>query len=185
MAPPPDLESLVGQLAARDRRAFASFYDRTSAFVFGLLLRILRDRESAEEVAQEVYVQLWRTASTFDRRRSSALAWVAMVTRSRAIDRLRADSSRRHAVQNLAVEPPLAVQPNPEEEASLGERRARVREALGSLPPEQRTAVELAFFEGLSHSEISQHTDTPLGTVKTRIRAAIAKLEQALGTLRT
>jgi RNA polymerase sigma-70 factor (ECF subfamily) len=186
VAPPNDIEALVERLAARDTRAFAVFYDRTAGFVFSLLVRILNDREAAEEVAQEVYLQLWRTARTFDPRRSSALGWIATVARSRAIDRLRADASRRNALHGLAFEPsgPIA-NPSPAEEASLRERRARVLEAVRSLPPEQRSAIELAFFQGLSHSEIARETDTPLGTVKTRIRAAIAKLEQALEPLRS
>jgi RNA polymerase sigma-70 factor (ECF subfamily) len=184
VAPPDDIEGLIARLGAGDKRAFASFYDRTAAFVFGLLLRILGDRAAAEEVAQEVYVQLWRTATTFDAGRSSALGWIATVARSRAIDRLRADASLKNAVHRLAEQPVRSQGPSPEEEASLRERRARVLEALATLPPEQRSALELAFFEGLSHSEIARKTDTPLGTVKTRIRAAIGKLEQALGALR-
>jgi RNA polymerase sigma-70 factor, ECF subfamily len=184
VAPPDDIEGLIARFAARDRRAFASFYDRTVAFVFGLLLRILGDREAAEEVAQEVYVQLWRTAGTFDGGRSSALGWIATIARSRAIDRLRADASLRNAIHGLAAQPTPVQGPNPEEEASLRERRARVLEALASLPPEQRSTIELAFFQGLSHSEIARKTDTPLGTVKTRVRAAIGKLEQALEVLR-
>jgi RNA polymerase sigma-70 factor (ECF subfamily) len=184
VAPPDDIEALISRLAARDTRAFASFYDRTTGFVFGLLLRILGDRDVAEEVAQEVYLQLWRTAGTFDAGRSSALAWIATVARSRAIDRLRADASQRNAVQGLAGQPGRVEPPTPEEEASLRERRVRVLEALRSLPAEQRSAIELAFFEGLSHSEIARKTDTPLGTVKTRIRAAIGRLEQALEALR-
>jgi RNA polymerase sigma-70 factor (ECF subfamily) len=184
VAPPDDIEALISRLAARDTRAFASFYDRTTGFVFGLLLRILGDRDVAEEVAQEVYLQLWRTAGTFDAGRSSPLAWIATIARSRAIDRLRADASLRNAVHALAGQPGRVEPPTPEEETSLRERRARVLEALRSLPAEHRVAIELAFFEGLSHSEIARKTATPLGTVKTRIRAAIARLEQALDSLR-
>jgi RNA polymerase sigma-70 factor (ECF subfamily) len=179
-----DIEDLIARLAARDARAFGAFYDRTAGFVFGLLLRILNDRASAEEVAQEVYLQIWRSAATFDRGRSSALAWIATLARSRAIDRLRADASLRSAMQSYVEQPEVSQRPDPQEEASLSERRARVLEALRTLPAEQRAAIELAFFEGLSHSEIARRTDTPLGTVKTRIRAAIAKLEQALAGLR-
>ncbi len=184
MAPQHDIEVLIARLAVRDRRAFAAFYDRTAGFVFGLLLRILNDRETAQEVAQEVYIQVWRTAGTFDSGRSSALAWITTIARSRAIDRLRSEGSRRSAMEGVEGEAPRHVA-DPSEEASLAERRARVRAALGSLPAEQRSAIELAFFEGLTHSEIARRTDIPLGTVKTRIRAAIGKLEQALGVLRS
>ncbi|MBA2565107.1 MAG: sigma-70 family RNA polymerase sigma factor [Gemmatimonadetes bacterium] len=184
MAPRDELEALITRVAKRDTQAFAVLYDRTSGYVFGLLLRILHDREIAEEVAQEIYLQLWRTAATFDAKRSSVLAWIAMVARSRAIDRLRSDLSQRDALQELSAEAPPSGNPDPAEEASLRERRAWVREAVGSLPVEQRRTIELAFFEGLTHTEIASRTDTPLGTVKTRIRSAIGKLEQALRTLR-
>lgn len=182
---PVEIETLIAQLASHDRRAFASFYDRTAGFVFGLLLRILRDRDVAEEVAQEVYVQLWRSAKTFDPSRSSGLAWIATVARSRAIDRLRSDASLRTAISGLAEQPNVDDSVDPQEEASLSERRGRVRQALRALPTEQRLTIELAYFQGLSHSEIARKTDTPLGTVKTRIRAAIDKLEQLLGVLRS
>lgn len=138
----------------------------------------------AEEVAQDVYLQLWRSAPTFDPERSSGLAWIAMIARSRAIDRVRSEASLRSALQELGQQPAARGERDPEEEASLSERRARVRQALASLPPEQRTAIELAYFEGLTHTEIASKTDTPLGTVKTRIRAAVAKLEQTLASLR-
>lgn len=178
-----DLESLIARMASGDRRAFGLFYDRTGSFVFGLLLRMLRDGHAAEEVAQDVYVQLWRTAATFDAARSSGLAWVAMVARSRGIDRLRADSSLRTALKSAGEELAPRSGPDPAEETSLRERRARVRAAVNALPPEQREALELAFFHGLTHSEIASRTATPLGTVKTRIRAALAKLERLLAAL--
>lgn len=184
MAPPDDIEGLIAKLAARDARAFGDLYDRTVGFVFGLLLRILNDRDAAEEVAQEVYLQLWRNAATFDPARSSALAWIATIGRTRALDRLRAEGSRRLAMQGLGQQPPPTRPPNPEEEASLGERREKVLGALETLPAEQRSTIELAYFAGLTHTEIASRTGTPLGTVKTRIRAAIEKLEQALGHLR-
>jgi RNA polymerase sigma-70 factor (ECF subfamily) len=182
---PIDIEELIARLARRDVRAFATFYDRTAGFVFGLVLRILHDRDAAEEVVQEVYLQLWRSAGSFDARRSSGLAWVAMVARSRAIDRLRADASRRNVLQELGREPATAGHPDPEEEAELSELRVKVTKALEALPQEQRRALELAYFGGLSHSEIARETGTPLGTVKTRIRAAIDKLEQLLDSLRS
>lgn len=178
-----DVEELVARVAAGDGRAFAALYDRTAPFVYGLLLRMLRNRDEAEDVAQEVYLQLWRTAATFDSRRSTAVAWIAMVARSRAIDRLRSETSRRAAVEGASVEPSPASA-DPEEDASISERRGLVRDAMAELPAEQRTALELAFFQGLSHREISERTDIPLGTVKTRIRAAVAKLEKALSALR-
>ena len=170
-------------MAAGDRRAFGVFYDRTVPLVFGLLLRMLRDGHAAEEVAQDVYVQLWRSAATFDPARSTGLAWVAMVARSRAIDRLRADSSLRAALETAGADLAPPSGPDPSEETSLRERRARVRAAVNALPPEQRQALELAFFHGLSHTEIAARTATPLGTVKTRIRAALAKLERLLAAL--
>lgn len=183
MAPPVDLESLIARIAARDAGAFAAFYDRTAAFVFGLLVHILNDRPAAEEVAQEVYLQLWRSPETFDARRSSGLTWITMVARSRALDRLRSDASDKGAMQELPVRHHHEDPRSPEEDAILSEHRSRVRAALGSLPPEQRSIIELAFFQGLSHGEISQRTGTPMGTVETRIRDAIHELERTLGAL--
>ncbi len=182
--PQNDLGGLFQRVAAGERQAFSELYDQTSPYVFGILVRMLASREVAEEVAQEVYVQVWRAAGSFDPERGSGWTWLAMMTRSRALDRIRADSSYGKALDRLVEEPVADVDPNPilepDRETILGERRARVRTALKGLPSEQAEALRLAFFGGLSHREIAERTGIPLGTVKTRIRTALTKLRDAL-----
>lgn len=179
--PESDIGGLVRRTAAGDGRSFAELYDETSPYVFGILLRMLRDREQAEEVAQEVYVQAWRTAGSFDERRGSGWTWLAMMARSRALDRIRADRTYGRALERLGsedVDPNVA--PEADRDAILADRRERARAALERLPEEQAQALRLAFFGGLSHREIAERTGTPLGTVKTRIRTALTKLREAV-----
>lgn len=181
MTPPVDLHDLIHRVAARDTGAFGQLYDATSGYVLGLLRRMLADGTMAEEVAQEVYVQVGRTAATFDPARASAWSWLALAARSRAIDRLRAERSYRGALDGLELDPLTGGGAgSPEQHAILAERGALVRVALADLVPAQRRALELAFFGGLSHSEIAEQTETPLGTVKTRIRTALQRLERSL-----
>lgn len=179
-----DLEALIDRIGEGDREAFAALYDATSAYVYGLLLEMLDDREKAEEVAQRVYTQVWRTAASFDGDRSSPLTWIAMIARSRAVDRIRSDRSRADATDELEGRPDRdalgANVPDPEEAASLAERRQLVQAAIEELPAEQREALMLAFFRDLSHREIADRTGTPLGTIKSRIRSGLQKLEQRL-----
>ena len=147
---------------------------------------MLWSAESAEEVAQEVYLQVWKTAGSFDPQRASAWSWLALLTRSRAIDRMRADGSYRDAVEDLQRVSARAASEAPDgnllQDVSRSERAAIVHSALRELPGDQRRALELAFFGGLSHREIAERTDTPLGTVKTRIRASLFKLRELLET---
>lgn len=181
-----DLEGLVRRMADGDREAFAAFYDHTSSLVFGLLMKILGDRQEAEDVAQEVYAQMWRTAESFDPDRGSARTWIAMTARSRAIDRVRSTGSYADALGELTSRPrgnPTGEPPpTPEESAVLRERRELVRNALAELPPEQREAIRVAFFRGWSHREIAERTEIPLGTVKSRIRSGLMKLEERLSS---
>lgn len=171
-------------MAARDERAFAELYDATSATVFGLLMRILKDRSRAEEVAQEVYLELWRRAESFDPARGGAWAWIAVMARSRAIDATRSDQSYGSALSDLEARPvaqPLGNRiPSPEHATDLAEQRRLVLEAMESLTAVQRETIEAAFFEGWSHREIAERTGVPLGTVKGRIRGAMAILEDVL-----
>lgn len=175
------------RVAEGETQALAELYDATSRYVFGILRRMLWSAESAEEVAQEVYLQVWKTAGSFDPQRGSAWSWLALLTRSRAIDRMRADGSYRDAVEDLqrtATRTSMeeGTEGNHLQDIARSERAEVVHAALRDLPGDQRRALELAFFGGLSHREIAERTETPLGTVKTRIRTALLKLRERLET---
>jgi RNA polymerase sigma-70 factor (ECF subfamily) len=170
----------MGQIGDGDARALATLYDQTSSLVYGVAMRILRNEADAEEVASEVYTQVWRTASSFDASRGSVLAWLTTVARSRSIDRVR---SRSRARKEEPIEHAAAIaseQETPERSSWLGEQRRRVREALGSLPPEQREAIEMAYFSDMTQTELAERLQQPLGTVKTRIRLGMIKLRDRL-----
>ena len=167
-----------------DESAMARFYDETRTKVHSLVCRVLGVATDADEVTLDVYFQVWRTASRYDARRGSVAAWLSMMARSRAIDRLRSAGSP-------ALPPPLsdedaafanlaASDPDPEQANLANAERARIRSALRALSPEQRQAIRLAFFRGLTHRELAAHLGEPLGTVKTRIRCALQRLRAAL-----
>jgi RNA polymerase sigma-70 factor (ECF subfamily) len=173
---------LLRAVARGDESAFARVYDRYSPILLGLLLRILRSRAEAEDVLQEVFLQVWQQARSFDESRGRAFTWLVTLARSRAIDRLRAVDSRERAAQRSAEDGVQAPQTRvpAEEEAILAERAEVVRSALGELPEEQRQVLVLAYLEGMSQSEIAAAKNQPLGTVKTRTRAGLKKLSESL-----
>jgi len=171
---PPLAESLIRRLASGDQGALAEFYDLYGGLVNALALRILRDSADAGDVVQEVFLQAWRQAPRFDAGRGSAEAWLCTITRSRALDRLRRRSSRREDPSET-LPAPTAL---PRNEESLA-----VRKAVAALSVDQRRAVELAYYEGLTQKEIAAHLGEPLGTIKTRIRTAIRRLRDVLGPL--
>lgn len=172
--------TLIRRVAAGEECALSSLYEATSRLLYGLLLRMLNDTGAAEEVLLDVYTQVWRQAAQYDRRRGTPLGWLTTIARSRAIDRLRAGrgKQRRHEPLDLSVQ--TATTENLEEALATRETQRIVRAALGGLPPEQREAIELAYYVGLSHSEIAAETGQPLGTVKTRIRLGMVRLREAL-----
>lgn len=171
----------IRQIAAGDQMALGQLYDGTSRFVYGLALRILGDPGEAEEVTLDVYEQVWRQAGDYSLRRGTPLVWLTMLTRSRAIDRLRVAKRQRHREESLDEAHHFAsTLASPEEDALTVERRQLVQEALRNLNPDQRQAVELAYFHGMSHTEIAQYLGEPLGTVKTRIRSGMMKLREWL-----
>jgi RNA polymerase sigma-70 factor (ECF subfamily) len=186
MTPPsdPDLAGLLTATAGGDQDAFAELYDLTSSRVHGLVVRVLRDVAQAEEVTQEVYLQVWRNASNFDAQRGSALSWLLTLGHRRAIDRVRsaqAQSDRDQAYESRADRPP----PDPTAEAVEDRLQGQgVRSAVKELGPPHQEALELAYFEGLTHREISQRLGVPLGTAKTRIRDGLRKLRDQMGGLR-
>jgi RNA polymerase sigma-70 factor (ECF subfamily) len=159
-------------MALGDLRAL---YDACSGRAMAVAFHLLRDRAEAEDVVQESFLEVWRRAAGWDPARGSREAWLLLIARSRALDRLRARSSARRAAERAAADP-VAPQPPPVEVAEAHQRRTRVRDALDELPPPQREAVELAYFGGLSQTEIAARLGEPLGTVKTRLRLAMEKL---------
>ena len=172
---------LIARVASGDELALASLYDETGRLVYGLLLRMLSDAAAAEEVLLDVYTQVWRQAASYSRERGAPLAWLTTIARSRAIDRLRAGRAERQKTEPLDLSLYRSAEGSDvEEEWSSRETRARVRASLELLTPEQREVIELAYFAGMSHSEIASATGQPLGTVKTRIRAGMSRLRDAL-----
>ena len=177
---------LVGQVAGGDREAFARLFDRHSPLVLGVLTRMLGERASAEEILQETFLQVWQQARRFSPQLARPRSWILMMARSRAFDRLRsqtARSRREDAVYRDA--PSQAADPVGTAALESDERGRTVRAALSQLPEEQRQAVELAFFGGLTHTQIAERLQTPLGTVKSRILLGMGKLRQALATYST
>ena len=172
--------SVVQRLAAGDRDAVAELYDRHAARILGLAIRIVRNSSDAEDVVQEVFSQAWRTAPNYQPARGTVAGWLLMMARSRAIDRLRSRQTRRDSGDAPDLDGlPADVAPV-SEQLSASQQAARVREAMMTLPVEQRTALELAYFEGLTQTEIAERTQTPLGTVKTRIRTALTSLRRSV-----
>lgn len=179
-----ELLALVARMARGEELALSRLYEATSAQVFGLALRILRERTAAEEVVVEVFAQAWRQAARFDASKGSALTWLCVMARTRAIDLMRA-RSRFLQHESVLDEDFDAADPaaSPLERSAASEHSLRVRAALVRLPYEQRRLIEAAFFGGKSHSELAAELGQPLGTVKTRIRTGLLALERALAPL--
>lgn len=173
--------SLLRLIAERQPEALGALYDRYAATLLGLGKRILGSGADAEEVLQEVFLHIWNNAGRYDPGRSSVSTWLILITRSRAIDRLRTRKVVERTHETSAQEnPPEDASPEGAENVFIRERRERVQCELEKLPPEQRQVLEMAFYEGLSQSEIAGKTELPLGTVKTRTLLAMRKLRGAL-----
>lgn len=172
----------IRDVAGGSGDAVAELYDRYGGTVYGLALRVLGQPDLAEEVVQDVFAQVWREANRYDASRSTVAGWIVMLTRTRAIDRLRARRARPDV--SAAVNPVAAPLPSseatPEVSTLAAEDTRLVRGALARLPDQFRSLVELAYYEGLSHSEIAARTGIPLGTVKTRLRNAMGTLRSVL-----
>ncbi len=168
-------EALLQRLTGGDPGALGEFYDLYAGLVNGLALRILRNPAEAEDVVQEVFVQVWRQAERYDPGRGSAEAWLCTIARSRSLDRLRRRASRREESGDAL---PMGASERPRPEEVLA-----VRKALEALSSDQRSALELAYYEGLTQTEIAARLGQPLGTVKTRIRTAMIRLREVLGPL--
>jgi len=173
--------ALVHRLLQKDVSAFEQLYDRHCRTVYGLLLRILQQAGTAEEVAQDVFLQLWRNAGQYDESRGPFVPWLLTLARNRALDTLRLKSERQRRREDQTEElPPVFAAPEYEKQLDEKRRAEKVRALMGSLTPQQKKAIELAYFEGLSHSEIAAALKEPLGTVKSWIRNGLLRLKEGL-----
>jgi RNA polymerase sigma-70 factor (ECF subfamily) len=177
----PDLAALLRRSARGDEAAFAALYDAMAPRVYGLLLRVVRDPAQAEEVTQETFLEVWRMASRFDPNRGSAVAWILTITHRKGVDRVRSAeaASRRDATYHR--ETPTTEHDVTAEAATASLEAGRVRQALETLTPTQREAVELAYLGGYTHTEVATMLDLPLGTAKTRIRDGLIRLRDTMG----
>ncbi len=167
--------ALVTALRSGDQGAMAALYDRFSSIVYAVALRVLHDTGAAEDVLQDIFMQLWRNPGAFDASRGNMASWLAVIARNRAIDALRRRRPQDD-IENVIV----SVEPDLASEADRSRAMEKIRGALQGMPPPQRSALEMAYFEGLTHSEIAEKTGEPLGTVKTRIRTGLISLRKVL-----
>jgi RNA polymerase sigma-70 factor (ECF subfamily) len=171
---PKDERALIARIRAGDESTMSDLYDRYSGIAYGVALRVLGNTAAAEDVLQEVFLQLWRNPQAFDADRGKLAPWLAVIARNRAIDLL-----RKRPMEEDIDELPISTGVNLEDEASERIAIDKVRGVLAQLPADQRKALEMAYFEGMTHTEIAGKTGEPLGTVKTRIRYGLLALRKA------
>jgi RNA polymerase sigma-70 factor (ECF subfamily) len=176
---------LAQQMKSGDEAAFANFYDRFAPGIFSMIYAILHDQKESEDVLQEAFVQMWKRSATYDPARSSLFTWAVMISRHKAIDRLRSRQRQSQLSEVIASESDILSVPADRADDALARReeRERVRAALAQLGEGQREAIDLAFFAGLSQTEISERLGAPLGTVKARIRRGLLALREVLGEI--
>lgn len=177
----PELAGLLAASARGDQLAFAGLYDRTSARVYGMVLRVIRDPAQAAEVTQDVYLQVWREAARFDPALGTVLSWLLMLAHRRAVDRVRSARSATLREDRYAATHSERPYDQASERAQANLEAQRVRNALHDLTEAQREAISLAYFAGYTHREVAVLLDLPLGTAKTRIRDGLIRLRDALG----
>jgi RNA polymerase sigma-70 factor, ECF subfamily len=172
---------LVRAISGGDKRALSALFARTHKIVFTLVMRLTRDRETAEELTLDVFHDVWRRAGTYDASNGSVIGWVLNQARSRAIDRLRFEHRKKRIAPSAQEADGDGIAAGPHEAAESEQQERRLRGAIATLGVHEREAIEMAFFGGLTHVEMAAHLDEPLGTVKTRIRTSLEKLRRALG----
>jgi RNA polymerase sigma-70 factor (ECF subfamily) len=178
--------ALIERIRTGDRAAFMAFYDRFSPFMFSVAARVLGDRKEAEDVLQEVMLVIWNKSGEYDPQLGSLSSWSVALTRNKALDRLRARTRRLRLIEEVAI---MADQSDSSSSPSANdilhgrERAQMLRSAMQELPTDQRLAIELAFFTGMSQSDIAARLQQPLGTVKARIRRGMLRLREQLGGL--
>jgi RNA polymerase sigma-70 factor (ECF subfamily) len=173
----PDDFALLSRVRSGDQVAMAALFDRYSGVLYSVALRVLKDPGQAEDIMQDIFIHVWRKPDSFASGKGSLGGWLAVVTRNRAIDLL-----RKRRPSDSVDDVVLTSKTNTASEAERNVLMEKVRVVMAELPPDQKTSVELAYFDGMSHTEIAEKTGEPLGTVKTRIRLAMMTLRKALGT---
>ncbi|MEU6486798.1 sigma-70 family RNA polymerase sigma factor [Streptomyces sp. NPDC046887] len=177
----PDLAEVLGQVAGGDKEAFSTLYDALAGPVFGLVLRVLRDPAQSEEVAQEVMVEVWRSAARYQADRGSVMSWVMTMAHRRAVDRVRSEQAASDREQRSAQRERMPAYDEVSEEVAVRLESEQVRRCLGSLTDLQRQAVTLAYYRGYTYREVAASLSAPLGTVKTRLRDGLIRLRDCMG----
>jgi RNA polymerase sigma-70 factor (ECF subfamily) len=169
---------LLGRVARGDERGLAVLFDRLAPLAYGLALRIAGDRRLAQDAVQDAFVRAWRRAASYDPRRGSARAWLLRIVRNSAIDQIRSERAKLRAEVHADAETSGRAPERPDDFATNAQRSSRLRDALRRLPAEQQRVIEIAYFEGLSHSEIAMREGIPLGTVKSRLHEGVVRLRR-------
>ena len=180
-APEVSLDLLLQRVATADERAFSELYDRVSARVLGLVRRLLVDHAQSEEVTQEVFLEIWKTAAKFDTGRGAAMSWILTMAHRRAVDRVRASQAGHDRDLKIGIRDREREYDQTSEAVEIRIEHERVKKALGQLTELQRQAISLAYYGGYSHSEVAEMLHVPIGTVKTRLRDGMIRLRDEMG----
>lgn len=175
-----DGSELLSRIARGDEQAFGRFYDQFAHGLYSLVYKILNDEKETEDVLQEGFAQIWKKAGTYDGARSSAFTWAVMIMRNKAIDHIRSRQRQNRLVEEATIESSIGEDATEDDSVNLNEKRSIVRAALEKIPNDQRQAINLAFFSGLTQMQIAEKLGEPLGTVKARIRRGLLKLRESL-----
>lgn len=183
MAGTESAEDLLQKAATGDKAAFAALYDLTAARIFGLVKRLLRDHAQSEEVTQEVYLEVWQSATKYDPTKGAAIGWMITLAHRRAVDRIRASQASRDRDTRIGIRDYEYVSDSVSDDVETVIESERVKEAMMRLTELQRQAVSMAYFDGLTHHEVADRLHIPLGTVKTRLRDGLIRLRDELGVV--